>query len=95
MPEKYNQDLWEELNKYALEKWGIKKIGFTHIPPELIFSGRFISYPYALIFIEEMRKDRIDKAPELAAGVETMRVYWHLGNAVNDIARWLRKKGIK
>lgn len=90
-----NQELWEELKEYASEKWGIKKIGFTRIPPEFIFSGKFISYPYALVFIEEMRKDPIDKAPEHAAGVETMRVYWHLGNAVNDIARWLRKKGIK
>ena len=63
VPEKYNQELWEELNKYALEKWGIKKIGFTHIPPELIFNGRYISHPYALIFIEEMRKDRIVSMP--------------------------------
>ena len=90
-----NQELWEDLKDYALKKWGIIKIGFTRIPPEFIFSGRFISYPYALVFIEEMRKECIDEAPEHAAGIETMRVYWHLGNAVNDIARWLRKRGIR
>ncbi len=31
----------------------------------------------------------------MRAGVETIRVYAKLGKAMNDIARWLRSKGIK
>ncbi len=42
-----------------------------------------------------MKKNEIEKAPEIGAGIETMRVYWHLGKAIHDIAHWLRKKGIK
>lgn len=42
-----------------------------------------------------MRKNKIDKAPLAPAGGEAIRVYARLGNAVNGIARWLRKRGIR
>ena len=90
-----NLDLWEELNTYAKEKWDIVKIGFTELPNHLIFRNKFVLFRYALIFMMEMNKDKIDKAPKYQAGRETMRIYAELGIAVNDIARWLRKKGLQ
>jgi epoxyqueuosine reductase QueG len=42
-----------------------------------------------------MEKEKIDKAPGINAGAEVMRVYGTLGLAVNDLARYLRSKGIK
>ncbi len=87
--------LWDALNEYARDKWGIIKIGFTKLPKELIFQGRYVLFPYALIFIDEMRKERIKMAPLAPAGAEAVRIYAHLGSAVNDIARWLRSNGIK
>ena len=89
------KELWEELTRYAKEKWKIQKIGFTKIPHDIILKGRHILYEYALVFIDEMRKNWMDDAPHARAGYETMRVYNHLGCAVLDIASWLRKKGIR
>jgi ferredoxin len=87
--------LWKELASYAKEKWGIQKIGFTQIPPDIILKGNHILYKYALVFIKEMRKKWIDDAPHALAGFETMRTYNQLGKAVIDIASWLRKKGVR
>ena len=88
------EKLWEEIKIYAREKWGLVKFGFTEVPADIIFKGRHILYKYALVFIEEMRKEYIDDAPHLKAGYETIRVYNSLGKKVLDIAQWLRKKGV-
>ncbi|QEE17038.1 4Fe-4S double cluster binding domain-containing protein [Promethearchaeum syntrophicum] len=88
-------ELWKELNIYAQEKWGIKKIGFTEIPRDIIIKGNHILYKYALVFIMEMRKKQIDDAPHALAGFETIRIYNKLGKAVLDIGSWLRKKDIR
>ncbi|MFX1587530.1 MAG: 4Fe-4S binding protein [Promethearchaeota archaeon] len=90
-----NMKLWQELNEYASEKWDIIKIGFTELPTQLIFKDKFVLFRYALVFMQEMQKDKIDTAPLLTAGLEVMRVYATLGEIVNDIARWLRKKGVR
>jgi len=90
-----NKELWSSLQKYVEEKWDIVKIGFTEIPKSLIFKNKMVLYRYVLVFMQEMKKDRIDKAPNGEAGDETMRVYASLGEAVNDVADWLRSNGIK
>ncbi|MFX1554427.1 MAG: 4Fe-4S binding protein, partial [Promethearchaeota archaeon] len=71
------------------------KIGFTELPTQLIFKEKYVLFRYALIFMQEMKKEKIDTAPLLTAGTEVMRVYATLGEAVNDIARWLRRKGVR
>ena len=78
----------EEDGKLAIEK-------AKEFSPDIILLDLKMPVMNGFEAIEEMRKDRIDTAPEHAAGVETMRAYWHLGKAVNDIARWLRKRGIR
>lgn len=91
----YDPNLWNDLLHYTRNNWDIVKVGFTEIPQQLIFQGKFILFRYALIFMQEMNKNRIDTAPNPPAGQEAMRVYASLGLAVNDIARWLRKRGIR
>jgi len=90
-----NMKLWQELNEYSSDKWDIIKIGFTELPTQLIFKEKFVLFRYALVFMQEMTKDKIDTAPLPTAGMEVMRVYATLGEAVNNIARWLRKKGVR
>jgi len=90
-----NNELWNDLLLYSKRKWGISVIGFTKVPNKLIFQNRYISYPYALVFLKEMRKKEIDTAPRIPAGAESMRIYAELGEAVNDIAHWLRERGVK
>lgn len=87
--------LWNEIKNYAWEKYRLT-VGFTKVPREYIFMGKAIPFEYALIFAQEMDKESIEKAPKLDAGEEVIKVYNTLGIAVNDIAKWLRKKyGIK
>ena len=88
-------EVWNELNEYASNKWNIMKIGFTKVPNALIFADKYIKYQYALIFMQEMDRDQINKAPRVEAGSETMKIYESLGRAVNDIGYWLRERGIK
>jgi NAD-dependent dihydropyrimidine dehydrogenase PreA subunit len=84
-----NQKLWEELTMYAWDRWKVI-FGFTELPSQLIFKGKAVLFKYSLICIQEMDKEKIDRAPGLAAGEEAFRVYDTLGRAANDIARWLR-----
>jgi ferredoxin len=85
-----SDDIWLKLNNYAWDKWQLK-IGFTHMPSQLIFKGKGVLFPYTIVCMQEMKKSEIDKAPALEAGQEVQRVYAELGIAVNDIANWLRK----
>ena len=87
--------LWEELNEFVMKNWGDVRIGFTELPQQMIFKGKFTLYRYALVVSQEMKKDKIDCAPEFQAGIEVMRVYGSLGLVVNEIARWLRKQGVR
>ena len=86
-----NNDIWQELKKYAWDNWQVK-MGFTELSNSLIFKGKAVLYKYAVICIQEMEKEKIDKAPGLEAGQEVQRIYNSLGIAVNNIAVWLRKK---
>lgn len=87
--------LWDDLNLYVNEKWDDVRIGFTELPQKMIFRGKFTLFPYALVVIQEMKKDKVDLAPGLSAQQEVRRVYAGLGLVVNDIARWLRQHGVR
>jgi ferredoxin len=88
-----NRQLWEDLVNYAKQNWGIN-LGFTKLPTQLIFKGKAVLFRHAIVCIQEMQKEMIKHAPNSIAGAEVMRVYGSLGLAVNDIAQWLRSKGI-
>ncbi|KKN06723.1 hypothetical protein LCGC14_1074370 [marine sediment metagenome] len=90
-----NKELWSKLQLYAKEKWDIVKIGFTELPTSLVFKNKMVLFRYVLVFMLEMKKDKMDKAPGYEAGEETMRIYASLGETVNDVADWLRSKGLR
>lgn len=90
-----NPDLWEELNLFVRERWSDVRIGFTKLPPELIFKDKAVLFPYALVVLQEMKKDKIDLAPDIEAGNEVFRVYTSLGIIVNKIADWFRDHNIR
>ncbi len=90
-----NTKLWDELVDYTKNTWNLGSVGFTELPRQLIFKNKAVIFRYALVFIQEMDKDKIDHAPNFPAGSEVQRIYKTLGFAVNDIAIWLRAKGIR
>ena len=87
--------LWKELNHFIERRWDDVEIGFTELPSQMIFKGKFTLFRYALVASQEMKKDKIDQAPAFEAGIETLRVYASLGVVANKIAAWLRKKGVR
>lgn len=86
-----NISIWEELKNYVWEKYRVV-VGFTEVPEEYIFENKGIPFRYALVFAQEMKKEAIEKAPELDAGMEVANVYNSLGIATNEINHWLRDK---
>ena len=88
-------NLWNEMNLFIKKNWNDVEIGFTELPPQMIFKGKYTIFKFAIIASQEMKKDKIDKAPEFQAGKEVMRVYGSLGLVVNKIAEWLRKRGVR
>jgi Pyruvate/2-oxoacid:ferredoxin oxidoreductase delta subunit len=96
-PAQFNpkSNLWNKLKLFIRENWDSVDIGFTELPSQMIFKGKYTLFRCALVASQEMKKDKIDQAPEFQAGKETMRVYSSLGLVVNKIARWLRKKGVR
>jgi ferredoxin len=89
--EAYPNDLiWQDLKKHVWEKCGVI-VGFTKVPEEYVFEGKGIPFKYALVFAQEMKKDAIEKAPELDAGMEVINVYNSLGIATNEINAWLKE----
>jgi len=87
--------LWDGLNRFVKKKWSDVRIGFTELPRQMIFRGKYTLFRYALVASQEMKKDKIAYAPEFPAGQEVMRVYASLGLVANEIARWLRKQGLR
>ena len=82
----------EQLNdfvKYA-ESLGIKQIGYTKIPRELIFKERAIRYDNAIVLIKEMDKDKIAKAPSIETFKTVFETYDTLGIITNKITNYLR-----
>jgi epoxyqueuosine reductase len=72
---------------------GTPLMGFTRVKEEFVFQGVDIEHEYAVVIGMEMDFDLIEKAPELEAGLEALRVYWRLGQAANMVAGFIRFLG--
>lgn len=94
-PFKPRPKLWDELTAFVDSKWDDVIIAFTELPEQMIFKGKYTLFKHAIVVGQEMKKKEMDHAPEYRAGKEVMRVYGSLGLVVNDIAKWLRKKGVR
>jgi len=84
---------YKELKKRARD-YGIDLMGFTRVPENLIFKGKCILYPNAIVCAQEMKRADMETAPEMQASVETLRVYANLGQAMNRLAEFIRSQGI-
>ena len=75
--------------KYA-QTIGVKQIGFTKIPNELIFKERAVRYENAIVLILEMDKESISKAPSIGAFKTVFETYDSLGIITNKLTQYLR-----
>ncbi len=72
---------------------GVDAFGYTRVPPDLIFEGKAILHPDAIVLVMEMDKERMDAAPSPDTAVMVHETYDALGIAANRIARYLRGQG--
>lgn len=81
-----------ELEAFAKEE-GAPSVGYAVVKPRLVFEGKAILHPYAIVLTQEMDKVRIDTAPSKEAGLAVHETYNQLGQGSNDVPRYLRGKG--
>ncbi|GAB4322927.1 MAG: hypothetical protein Kow0069_27910 [Promethearchaeota archaeon] len=81
-----------ELEQFCHEV-GVAEVAFGRVSPELVFSGRGVMFPNAVVLSWEMDRDEIEKAPSEDTLVEVQRTYRDLGRAANEVARFLREQG--
>ncbi|WP_346766020.1 4Fe-4S dicluster domain-containing protein [Thermococcus sp. M39] len=89
---KADEKFFRELESYA-RKLGISAIGYTEVPREYIFRNRVLLFKNAIVLIMDMDKEKINKAPSIAAGKEVWRTYAELSKAVYKLAEFMRKRG--
>lgn len=96
-----NQEFWDDKIEYA-ESIGIDLIGFTEVDEYFIFEEEPTNYNVkdnvldnAIVLGMEMKRDKIDQAPNPAAGIEAYRVYADLGEATNKLAQYIRNQGFQ
>jgi epoxyqueuosine reductase len=72
---------------------GVDTFGYTRVPPELVFRGKAVLHPAAIVLVMEMDKARMDTSPSPDTAVMVHETYDELGIAANVIARHLRTAG--
>ena len=92
-PPRREKVFYNELKRQAREA-GIDLVGFTRVPADLVFQGKHVLYPNAIVCAQEMKRSAIEQAPRAAAGMEALHVYADLGESMNRLAGFLRSRGI-
>lgn len=82
----------DEFEKYAFSM-GIKKIGYTDVPSDLIFKNRSILFKKTIILTMEMDEEAINMAPSPPTQEEGIVTYDDLGKKTNALAHYLRDNG--
>jgi epoxyqueuosine reductase QueG len=72
---------------------GIDTFGYTSVDPDLVFEGKAVLHPAAIVLAAEMDRARMDTAPSPDSAVMVHETYNRLGIAANTIARHLRALG--
>jgi NAD-dependent dihydropyrimidine dehydrogenase PreA subunit len=72
---------------------GVDTFGYTRVPPELVFEGKAVLHPNAIVLTMEMDRARMDTSPSPDSAVMVHETYNQLGIAANRIARHLRRLG--
>jgi len=85
-------DFITKLENYA-HSIGIKSIGYTQVPQDLIKNGKSILFPNAIVLTMEMDDDLIKTDPGVEAQAINDAHYEKLGNLTYQIADYLRENG--
>jgi ferredoxin len=81
-----------ELEKFA-RSVGVDDMGYARLSETLVFRGKAVLHPNAIVLTMEMDKRRIDTSPSPESFVAVHETYHNLGDASNKIAAYLRQRG--
>jgi len=90
-----SKEFWDEIIKKS-ESIGVGIVGFTSVDENLIFkfdmAGSTIKHLYdnGIVLGMEMEFASIDTAPDIQAGLESLRIYAELGKATNKLTEFIR-----
>jgi len=87
-------DKLKEFEEFAKSN-GIGAIGYTKLPPHLIFKDRAVLYDTAIVLIMEMDKQAIMNAPSIETFKMVMSTYDTLGITTNILTGKLREMGFQ
>ncbi len=87
----------DEADRARLEAYirstAVDTFGYAKVPPSLVFAGKAVLHPNAIVLAMEMDRQRMDMAPSPDSAVMVHQTYDQLGIAANQIARYLRDLG--
>ncbi len=83
-----------KIENYA-KSLGCSQIGYTKVENWMIFKGKTILFPNAIVITMEMDKKEIAKAPGNRTLKEVFRTYQDLGSIVNKLADYIRTLGFQ
>lgn len=92
-----SQEFWASVIEKS-KSLGIDLIGFTPVDEAFIFQKDHTGdienlYKNGIVLGMEMDYSAIDVAPEPPAGLEALKIYADLGEATNELTRFIQKKG--
>lgn len=88
---KADEKFLEELETQA-RNLGISAIGYTEVPRQYIFRNSVLLFKNAIVLTMDMDKEKIKKAPGIAAAIEVWRTYAELAKAVYKLSEFMRKR---
>jgi reductive dehalogenase len=84
--------LTEDIKDHALS-FGADMVGVSEVNPAYVFEGSEVPHKYAISLLMEMEYDKIKTAPSLESRIETLRVYYVLGEVTMRLAAYIRSLG--
>jgi len=91
---KTTPEFWEDFEKRARDL-GVDLIGYIPVMEDYVFYKLGVYGRNAVILGQEMKWERIKKAPSLLTAMESMRLQYVLGNTVMDLTAYLQEQGYK
>jgi len=86
-----SDDFIQKFENHA-KSMGIISIGYTKVPPELIFKDKAILYGNAIVLTKEINKNSVDN--DLSRKTLTdLKLYDKFGKITNELANYLRENG--
>lgn len=85
----------EHLHNFEAQAYsnGVGAIGYTDLPLEAIFQEKAVLFTHVIVLVMEMNADKIAQAPSPATFRMVMKSYYDLGQAVEQLVKYLRQCG--